>query len=89
MKAAHGIINRILANGNCEIEFLPKKSSTIKSFKPVISVSSLASGLGKTQLCRYFVNILVNKIKRKVAVIFPITELGYTPVNKEVAVEDG
>lgn len=89
MQAVQGIINRILANGNCEIEFLPQSTAPIKCFKPVIAVSALAGGLGKTQVCRYFTNILVNKIKRKVAVVFPITELGYTSLNTEFAVEDG
>ncbi|KAH0787135.1 GTPase [Histomonas meleagridis] len=87
MREAQSIINRIIACGHCEVEFLPR--TKIKSFKPVITVSTLAPGLGKTQVCRYFTHILNTQIQRKVAVIFPITELDYLTVPREFSVESG
>ena len=74
MSKAKSIINRIMAVGHCTLEFLPLKGQSLKCFKPVIVVSSLAPGIGKTQVCRYFCNVLSQKNKR-VAVIFPINEI--------------
>ena len=74
------IINRILSTGTCSVEFLPRKSLIVKSFKPVITITSLAPKTGKTQLTRYFCSILRSE-HRKVAVIMTIAKIqSYTKV---------
>ena len=83
MKDLNGIIHRILALNKCDIEFVSQKELLlIKSFKPVISVSSITNGIGKTQVCRYFATFLSSKLNKKVSVIYPFIELDYVNVNK-------
>ena len=72
MPALNSVIHRILATGRSEIEFIPPKTISLRSFKPTIVVSSLAPGLGKTQLTRYMTNILSQK-DIKAAVILPLS----------------
>lgn len=66
------VIHRILAVGRCEIEFIPPAKIALRSFKPIVVVSSLAPALGKTQVTRYMASILSQK-EKKVAVIMPIS----------------
>ncbi|KAH0791581.1 GTPase [Histomonas meleagridis] len=89
MQEVQSIINRIIATGHCELEFVPHANPKIKSFKPLITVTSLAQRLGKTQVCRYFLYIISSKFQRRVSVIYPITELEYIPVPTEFSVNDG
>lgn len=86
MNDVQSVINRIIAVGSCDIEFIPPMSLGIRAFKPIIVVSSLAPALGKTQVTRYICNILSVK-KRKVSVIIPLTEI--IPIDETLVVEDG
>lgn len=84
MKVLQGFIHRVIALNKCEMEFVSLKDSVlIKSFKPVISVSAISNGIGKTQVCRYFAYILSSKLKKKVSVIYPFIELDYVKLNEK------
>lgn len=74
MPKVQSIINRILSTGTCGFEFIPTGALVVKSFKPIIAITSLAPKLGKSQLARYFCSILC-KENRRVAVIYPLPEI--------------
>ncbi|EAX88774.1 hypothetical protein TVAG_477770 [Trichomonas vaginalis G3] len=71
MPVVQSLINRILSTGTCGFEFLPKASLVVKSFKPVITLTSLAPKLGKTQVGLYFCSLLKKNYDR-VAIIYPL-----------------
>lgn len=75
-----GIINKIISLGRCSIEFIPTEVRSIHSLKPIILVSALATGIGKTQLCRYFINVL-SLHDKKVSLIIPIFEIDLLTVD--------
>ena len=68
------IIHTILSTNICGFEFMQKEPLVVKSYKPIISISSLAPKLGKSQLARYFCNVL-SRAHRRVAIIHPLTEI--------------
>ena len=76
------IIHIILSTGTCSFEFLPKTSLVVRSFKPIITISSLAPKLGKSQLARYFCTVL-SREHRRVAIIYPLAEI-IKPENSNV-----
>lgn len=71
MPIVQSIINRILSTGQCGFEFLPKSTLIVKSFKPVIALTSIAPKLGKTQVGLNFCSLLRKNYDR-VAVIYPL-----------------
>jgi hypothetical protein len=74
MPVLRGIINRILATGQAGVEFLPAGAIALKSFKPLIAITSLAKRLGKSQVGRYITHALSDRGKR-VAIILPIPDI--------------
>ncbi|OHT11991.1 hypothetical protein TRFO_18376 [Tritrichomonas foetus] len=82
----HSILNRVISTGTCSVEFLPPKEIAIRSFKPLIVISSIAPRIGKTQLTRYFCSVL-RSINRKVAIIIPISMID--PMKDIFVVEQG
>lgn len=85
MPDLQSIINRILSTGSCSIELLPLNPLRIKTFKPLISIASLAPRLGKTQLGRYFCSVFSNKQKR-ISVILPIIQI--TQISDSLKIEN-
>lgn len=86
MLQVQSLINRIVATGQADIEFTPPQSMSIRSFKPLIVISSIAPRLGKTQLTRYFCSILRQQ-EKKVAIIVPLGEI--LPLDTTLTVEKG
>ncbi|EAY21593.1 hypothetical protein TVAG_013580 [Trichomonas vaginalis G3] len=70
MRRVQGIVNRILSTNYCSIEFVDPDDIKLEAHKPLISISSLAPSVGKTQICQYFCD-LFKKGGQKVAVILP------------------
>ena len=68
------ILHTILSTDTCGFEFMQKDPLVVRSYKPIIAISSLAPKLGKSQLARYFCNVL-SSAHRRVAVIHPLTEI--------------
>ena len=74
MKDLQAIINRVLSTGKCIIEFIPQNALLVRSFKPIITITSLVPKIGKSQLARYFCSVL-SKENKKVAIILPINDI--------------
>jgi len=74
MSIVSSLINRIISTGKCGVEFLPTKNLLMNPYKPLISITSLAPKTGKSQVGRYFCNVIHNE-NRKVAVILPMSEI--------------
>lgn len=70
MRRVQGIVNRILSTNFCAIEFVDPDEIKLEAHKPLISISSLAPSVGKTQICQYFCD-LFKKGDQKVVVILP------------------
>lgn len=74
MKILQGIVHRIISTGQCAVEFIQPKVANIAAFKPVICVTAISKGIGKTQVCRHCCARLTTE-NRKVAIIMPMVNL--------------
>lgn len=84
MAFVNAIINRIVSTGKCSVEMVPSRIRAryhrVRTGKPVFTVTSLARGIGKSHIVRFFCNIArradsVTSYRAKVAVIIPISSV--------------
>ena len=71
MKKVQSIIFRIMSTGTCAVEFVSPAPKLLNANKPVLAISSFSNNVGKTQIAKYFSDILF-KLSMRVAVILPI-----------------
>jgi hypothetical protein len=68
--ALQAIVYRITAIRSCQIEFTPHDVAKVDSFKPIIAITSLGPGAGKSTFAQY-ITIVFASAGRRVAVVIP------------------
>ena len=84
------VASRCLSAG-AEFFLAPPQSTMLESSKPVIAVTAVRTGCGKSQVSRYIVNILCNKHGLKCAVVrhpMPYGDLAKQAVQRFATFED-